>query len=457
MDSFYPLFFLFTFEKFYFIQINIKLLEFGKLTKNEFIEIVNKFNKDKIEYDWLKVLHWTKNYRFINFKKLIKNFPNYYEFIDANEFKYWLKNSEKDWFIDERFCKICGAFIEKNPIYKQFVSYQKGCCKEHREIVRFQIIHESNLKKYGVKSPMELENVKEKAKKSNIERYGVEYPLQNKNIHEKTILSGNRNGSYVTSVIKVKQTKLKRYGNENYNNKESARKKKLNWTKERKQLYINKCKNTKLKKYNNENYVNSEKAKQTCLEKYGVENVAKCEEIKNKAVLNAKISKIKNHTTQAELMQDENFKNNFIFKVRNTKLKNGTLNTSHCFEDKLIKYLKETYPRYTILQQYDQDPRYPYPCDCYVKELDLFIEFQGNYFHNHRAFTESKEDIEEYNEMINKGGQLATIAKTWRYRDVNKRKIAKENNLNYFEYWELAQDLPEDPIERWYYLSSNKS
>ena len=31
--------------------------------------------------------------------------------------------------------------------------------------------------------------------------------------------------------------------------------------------------------------------------------------------------------------------------------------------------------------------------------------------------------------------------------------ILKVNKI----YWELAQGLPEDPIERWYYLSSNKA
>jgi len=46
---------------------------------------------------------------------------------------------------------------------------------------------------------------------------------------------------------------------------------------------IDKIKQTKLKKYGNSAYVNAEKAKQTCLEKYGVDNVFKYKQIVDKA------------------------------------------------------------------------------------------------------------------------------------------------------------------------------
>lgn len=67
------------------------------------------------------------------------------------------------------------------------------------------------------------------------------------------------------SGVKVKSTKLQKYGNENYSNKEKA-------------------KITKLRKYGNENYTNREKAKTTCIEKYGVENVSQIEEVKNSKI-----------------------------------------------------------------------------------------------------------------------------------------------------------------------------
>ena len=45
---------------------------------------------------------------------------------------------------------------------------------------------------------------------------------------------------------------------------------------------LQKIKQTKLERYGNESYVNPKKAKKTCLKKYGVDNVSKCDIIKNK-------------------------------------------------------------------------------------------------------------------------------------------------------------------------------
>jgi hypothetical protein len=67
------------------------------------------------------------------------------------------------------------------------------------------------------------------------------------------------------SSIKVKKTKLEKYGDENYQN-------------------VDKIKDTKFKRYGNENFTNRDKSKKTCLEKYGFENVSQIEDIKNKKI-----------------------------------------------------------------------------------------------------------------------------------------------------------------------------
>jgi len=413
------------------------------MTKEEFTKIVNKFNEDKIKYNWLKALSFTKNYRWKNFKKMLDNFPEYYNFLDAMEFKYWLMHSEDCDFIDKRFCPICGKFIEKSPNHKQFIGYYLGC-PEHRETLRMDKVKIGFLEKYGTRNIHAIPEIKEKIEATNMKKYGVAYPLQSADIHKKTIASGNAKGSYKIGALKVKATCLEKYGDENYNNSKSISASKLSWSPERKNLYATRCKQTKLEHYGDENYNNREKTVATCLEKYGVDNVAKLPEIKEKAAINATLSKIKNHTTTSELMQNEEYRNNYVKKCRETKHKNGTFNTSKSFEDQLIDYLKETYPQYTIITQYYDDQCYPYNCDCYIKELDLFIEFQGSYFHNWRPFDNSEAHIQEYNNLIAKGGLSATVADTWRYRDVEKRKVAKENNLNYLEYWENLILLPED-------------
>jgi len=67
------------------------------------------------------------------------------------------------------------------------------------------------------------------------------------------------------SSFKVKETKLKIYGDENYNNRTKA-------------------KETKLEIYGDGNYTNREKSKKTCISKYGVDNVSKSDIIKKNRV-----------------------------------------------------------------------------------------------------------------------------------------------------------------------------
>lgn len=59
------------------------------------------------------------------------------------------------------------------------------------------------------------------------------------------------------------------------------------------------------------------------------------------------------------------------------------------------------------------------------------IELNGVYWHNKRPFSNTTEDINEYNEMISIGGQRLNIANKWRYMDVAKLNFCKENNFNY--------------------------
>ena len=65
--------------------------------------------------------------------------------------------------------------------------------------------------------------------------------------------------------IKAKETKLKKYGDENYNNNKKA-------------------KETKLEKYGDPNYTNRVKAAETCYVKYGVDNVSKLDIVKESKV-----------------------------------------------------------------------------------------------------------------------------------------------------------------------------
>ena len=349
------------------------------MTREEFTEIVKRFNEDKVKNNWLSLVKVGANHGWKFFKAKITNCPEYYAFETAQEFKYWLRHSDESNFVDRRFCPICGKFI--STVLKRGTVYPIGCCKEHTEQARIKHIHETNVIRYGTVTPMK--------------------------------------------------------------NKDIAKKVSIAWkgrTSEEKDRIMEKVKDTKEKKYGSATYNNSEKATATCLERYGCERPCKSEVIKKK-LIQTNLQRY-GHTSPTANKE-------IHAKIDATKLKNGTLNTSPNFEEKMIKYLQETYPSYIILTQYSEDPRYPYLCDCYIKDLDLFIEFQGSYYHNYTEFLGLSEQVEEYERLKAKGGQKAAIAEVWRYKDPKKRETAKKNNLNYLEYWELADEEPFDPIERW--------
>ena len=107
--------------------------------------------------------------------------------------------------------------------------------------------------------------------KTNLEKYGCEHGLQNKQIREKidkTICQHkSENPNYVKEIKeKAKHTCLEKYGNENYNNREKAKKTIQRSIDNDKSYYskINdKIRQTCLNRYNDKTYNNRKKAKET--------------------------------------------------------------------------------------------------------------------------------------------------------------------------------------------------
>lgn len=115
-------------------------------------------------------------------------------------------------------------------------------------------------------------------------------------------------------------------------------------------------------------------------------------------------------------------------------------------EDDFYFELLKVFDATDIFRWYDEDARYPWHCDFYIKSLDMFIELQLYWTHGTKPFDEnSLEDINILNNWLNKRAfyinnkgyetknQFFTAIETWTVRDVFKRNTAKENNLNYVE------------------------
>lgn len=130
-------------------------------------------------------------------------------------------------------------------------------------------------------------------------------------------------------------------------------------------------------------------------------------------------------------------------KAYNTKKKNHSFNQSND-EDRIYELIHNVY--HDTIRQYKEN-RYPYHCDYYIPSLDLFIEYQGNPAHgNHPYDPTNPDDFELVNRWILRNEEIKEnkkVKKTrldsfidgWTIKDPEKRKIAKENNLNFIEIW----------------------
>ena len=344
-------------------------------------------------------------------------------------------------------CVICGKPVKflngkKNQLFN------KTCCKEHanmldgitvkkvlkdiysdvdkkqeinnkiREtcLLKYGDEHYSNrikaketcLQRYGVTSPLKSEIFKQKSKETCLQKYGVEYTGQ---IPEK--------------IEKTHKACLEKYGVDSVF---------------KVQKFRNQSLDTCIKKYaSDEDDINSivnigqlkyvkDKIKNTCLEKYGVENPMQTQYYKN-------------------LISSILSSNEIQEKIYNTKLLNNSFNISYQ-EDVCFDLLKEKYS--DCIRQYKSE-LYPFNCDFYIPSLDLYIEYNGSHYHHYHPFDINDDnDINELNRLKEKANnsnahkngkksQYDNIIYTWTILDSKKRNIAQQNNLNYIEFWNINE------------------
>ena len=224
---------------------------------------------------------------------------------------------------------------------------------------------------------------------------------------------------------KNKRTKLERYGDENWNNREKANLTNQNKPKEQKEKERLKRETAMMKTYGSRYYLGSsdykknnyyEKAKKVMKERYGAECYTKSNHFKN-------------HISE---IQD---------KINKTKLKNHSFKKSKP-EDDCYVILCRRFGNNNIERQYNKDIRYPFNCDCYIKSLDLFIEYNGHWTHGKHPFLSSPEDedkIKKWESKSLKSRFYKTAIEVWTKRDVLKRNTAKQNNLNFIEFWNIKE------------------
>ena len=200
---------------------------------------------------------------------------------------------------------------------------------------------------------------------------------------------------------KIKETNIKRYG--------------VEWSAQNKEIN-QKTINTQIKKYGG--VFNPEKVKKTNIEKYGVEKPFMSSDIQNK-------------------IRDK--KDIILQKVNNTKRINGTFNSSNTEKASKTLLIKK-FGIDNVIEQYKSD-LYPFYCDFYIKNLDLYIECNYHWTHGGHIFNKDNiDDIEKLNKWKQKNTKFYNNAiNTWTHRDIEKFNCADKNNLNYKAFYSLDE------------------
>lgn len=163
------------------------------------------------------------------------------------------------------------------------------------------------------------------------------------------------------------------------------------------------------------------KRAKTNVERYGVRNVMS---------LQSTLEKIKAATHKKYgvdyAMQDKDLATKNV----EAKRQSGTFSTSSV--EKHVKGFDD------FDSQYNKDARYPYLCDFYDKDRDLFIEVNASWTHGYHWYDAEKDAFicKKWAAKSKKSEYYANALEVFTKRDVEKRNTARANNLNYVTLWD---------------------
>ena len=394
---------------------------------------LDDLNKNTIREKYISI-HFSEFHKYIT--------EHYPSDLKWTEKLYWYYNN----LTERPVCIVCGnpvRFVNIKEGYKQYCSLQ---CSYKSDVMKEKRKH-TCIERYGVDNPtknrvfveksmktqrqryggvgFESKELMDKTKQTNLERHGVEYIGQSKEVKEKikqTCLEKyGVEYSFAADKVKekIKQTNLKRYGVEN-----------PGWTGESQE----KIHKTNLDKFGVGNAAQSEeikeKIRQTNLERYGVDNPFASDGIKEKI----KQTLINKYGVDHPLKSKE-----IMGKIIQSKREHHTFNTSS-IEESFATWLDSQNISY--IRQYRSED-YPFNCDFYFPDKDLYLEIQGFWSHGFHPFDSSNPgDVSIVNEWKEKNTDFYNNAiQVWTKSDPLKRETARKNNLNWIEVF--SDDLDE--------------
>lgn len=292
-------------------------------------------------------------------------------------------------------CKICNNEFECSDNSSQI--YCSNTCRSNDIILNKKIsnaIIKTNIYKYGKNSSSQLKETQNKMKNTNIKKYGYDYIF-----------------FFPDFVEQSKFIKKDKYGDENYNN--------------------------------------SDKNKQTCINKYGVDTVLKLDDVRQKRIHKSKedvYDKLFCYPFTSyviPLFKFEEYvdvKTSYKFKCVNCgntfydNLDNGHIpkckicyNNKSIFQNQIYEYISKLYSG--IILQNDKTICNGLELDIYIPEKNIAIECDGNYWHSELNGKDKQYHLNKTNLCQNNNIKLLHILEDEWY---NKKHIVESKLKHIF-------------------------
>ena len=306
-----------------------------------------------------------------------------------------------------RICKICKKEFEVPRIGKHKNYSRRLCCSD---ICSKKLKEQLFLENYGVTNPSQLDNIKEKKKQTTLIHYGVDNPSKNNEIKNK-------------KAEKQKETTNKRF-NTNIQKYGVPVTSMLDSTKQAV------SKKLKGRVSPNKGKSMSESIKQKISKKL------QGRPSPNKGKVMPKAIKLKISKSCIQKLNDPAIR----IKTYNTHKKNNSFHISKV-EDHFYFLLQEKFQN--VQRQYFSE-EYPFNCDFYIPDLNLYIEYQGTWTHGGKPYRGIDTDLaklEIWKEKAKSSKFYENAINTWTIRDPLKREIAIQNNLNWIEFFNETEFL----------------
>lgn len=295
----------------------------------------------------------------------------------------------------------------------------------------------TNMALYGVPYAAQSPVIQAKTRATNLRRYG--YTNANKRLFMRKHMSQVMKKNAPMIAAKSRKTCLGKYGVEYYGQTAEARKAQSERMRANLDVFMSKSRASMLKrygvKYSWESAALRGKAQATMRERYGSPCYVQSDEYKER--LDSIMDKVR-QTNMSRYgvpvyTQSDEYKQNvddIQSRIIATKRQNGVLNTSTV--EKHVKGFDD------FESQYNDDSCYPYLCDFYDKDRDLFIEVNASWTHGYHWYdVENDANIcKKWKAKSKKSDYYANALEVFTKRDVEKRETARVNSLNYVTLWD---------------------